>query len=125
MQMFAMCMECFKKLGRPSFEPFWVPYYNDRIGYMECSQGHKSALILQSQKFEVLLDQAQMRLQQGSRWKLHPLSRQLSSGFTNSASKSFRSIERWAQIFTRKCSIQWLGNRRDNWEPSWHFMRVN
>lgn len=56
MQIFAMCMECQKELGYPSFEPFFVPYYEDRIAYITCSRGHKSVYIIQSQKFEVLMD---------------------------------------------------------------------
>jgi len=79
-----MCMECFKKLGRPSFEPFWVPYYNDRIGYMECSQGHKSALLLQSQKFEVLLESG---------------ANALAAGFTLEAASTFSAaLERFYEF---------------------------
>lgn len=56
MQIFTMCMECQKELGHPSFEPFVVPYFDDRIAYVKCSRGHKSAVLVQSQKFEVLLE---------------------------------------------------------------------
>lgn len=56
MQIFATCMECLKELGHPSFEPFFVPYYEDRIGYITCSRGHTSAYVIQNQKFEVLMD---------------------------------------------------------------------
>ncbi|WP_266199579.1 hypothetical protein [Raoultella ornithinolytica] len=52
----ATCMECFKELGRPSYEFFTLPYYENRIAVVECSHGHKSALVLQSQKFEVLME---------------------------------------------------------------------
>ena len=31
MEMFTMCMECVKELGHPSFEPFFVPYYDDLV----------------------------------------------------------------------------------------------
>ena len=36
MQIFAMCMECQKELGHPSFEPFFVPYFEDRIAHITC-----------------------------------------------------------------------------------------
>ncbi|AZT24124.1 hypothetical protein HAY23_004600 [Salmonella enterica] len=56
MRISATCMECFKELGRPSFEMFSLPYYENRIAVVQCSHGHKSALVLQSQKFEVLME---------------------------------------------------------------------
>jgi hypothetical protein len=56
MQLFATCMPCQIELGHPSFEPFFVPYYEDRIATIECSRGHKSVIMLQSQKFEVLME---------------------------------------------------------------------
>lgn len=56
MKIFAFCPGCQIELGHPSFEPFFVPYYEDRIAQLTCSLGHKSELILQSQKFEVLLE---------------------------------------------------------------------
>ena len=56
MQIFAVCMECQKELGHPSFETFFLPYYEDRMAEIECSRHHKSVLLLQSQKFEVLLE---------------------------------------------------------------------
>lgn len=65
MQVFAMCMECQKELGHPSFEPFFVSYYDDRISHVECSRGHKSALVLQSQKFEVLMESGASALAAG------------------------------------------------------------
>lgn len=51
-----MCMECQKELGHPSFEPFFVPYYEDRIAHITCSRGHKSVHVIQSLKFEVLME---------------------------------------------------------------------
>jgi hypothetical protein len=56
MQIFATCMECQKELGHPSFEPFFVPYYEDRIAHITCSRGHKSIYVIQSQRFEVLME---------------------------------------------------------------------
>lgn len=55
MKIFTMCMQCLHELGTPSFEPITAEYYEDRVSYITCSRGHKSALLLQSQKFEVLL----------------------------------------------------------------------
>ena len=49
-------MECQKELGYPSSETFFLPYYEDRLAEIECSRHHKSVLLLQSQKFEVLLE---------------------------------------------------------------------
>jgi hypothetical protein len=67
-------MECQNVLGRPSFEPFFVPYYEDRLGYIKCSMGHTSAIVLQSQKFEVLLESG---------------ANALTAGFTLEAAASF------------------------------------
>jgi hypothetical protein len=55
MQIFAVCMECQKELGHPSFEPFFLPYYENRLVEIECSRRHKSVLLLQSQKFTRVL----------------------------------------------------------------------
>jgi hypothetical protein len=69
-------MECLKELGHPSFEPFLLPYYDDRVAYVECSRGHKSALLVQSLKFEVLLESG---------------AKALLAGFTLEAAASFSS----------------------------------
>lgn len=60
-----MCMECQKELGHPSFEPIIADYYEEALAYIECSKGHKSAILLQSQKFEVLLESAANALIEG------------------------------------------------------------
>jgi hypothetical protein len=60
-----MCMECQKELGHPSFEPIIADYYEEALAYIECSKGHKSAILLQSQKFEVLLESAVNALIEG------------------------------------------------------------
>jgi hypothetical protein len=60
-----MCMECQKELGNPSFEPIIADYYEEALAYIECSKGHKSAILLQSQKFEVLLESAANALIEG------------------------------------------------------------
>jgi hypothetical protein len=57
LEIFAVCMECQKELGHPRLEELcFVPYYDDRIAEVHCSRGHKSALMIQSPKFEVLLE---------------------------------------------------------------------
>lgn len=65
MKILTMCMECQKELGHPSFEPITADYYEEALAYIECSKGHKSAILLQSQKFEVLLESAANALIEG------------------------------------------------------------
>lgn len=65
MKILTMCMECQKELGYPSFEPIIADYYEEALAYIECSKGHKSAILLQSQKFEVLLESAANALIEG------------------------------------------------------------
>ena len=65
MKIFTMCMECQKELGHPSFEPIVTDYYEEALAFIECSRGHKSAILLQSQKFEILLESAANALIEG------------------------------------------------------------
>ncbi len=65
MKMFAMCMQCQVELGHPSFEPFLADYFDDGVGVIECSRGHKSALLRQSLKFEILLESGANALLEG------------------------------------------------------------
>lgn len=65
MKIFTMCMECQKELGHPSFEPIITDYYEEALAFIECSRGHKSAVLLQSQKFEILLESAANALIEG------------------------------------------------------------
>lgn len=60
-----MCMECQKELGHPSFEPIVTDYFEEALAFIECSRGHKSAVLLQSQKFEILLESAANALIEG------------------------------------------------------------
>jgi hypothetical protein len=80
MEVFAFCMECQKELGHPTFEPFIVPYYDDRLGPAECSRGHKSVLLLQSQKFEVLLESGANALTAGFTFEAAGVLRELFLG---------------------------------------------
>jgi hypothetical protein len=87
MQIFAMCMSCQVELGHPSFEPFVVPYYEDRIAHIKCSRGHETILILQSQKFEVLLESG---------------ANALSAGFTLEAAATFSAaLERFFEFASK------------------------
>ncbi|MHB1670046.1 hypothetical protein [Thiomonas sp.] len=65
MKLFAMCMVCQAELGHPSFEPFFAPYYEDMIAPIQCARGHKTVVMLQSQKFEVLLESGAAALAAG------------------------------------------------------------
>lgn len=58
-------MECQKELGHPLFEPIFADYYDEVVAHITCKRGHKSALMLQSQKFEVLLESAANALLEG------------------------------------------------------------
>ena len=55
MQIFVSCSECQKQPGGP-VDAFLATYYEDRVVQMTCSRGHKTALVLQAAKFQVLLE---------------------------------------------------------------------
>jgi hypothetical protein len=65
MKMFAVCMQCQAELGHPSFEPFLPDYFDSGVAIIECSKGHKSAILDQSLKFEVLLESGANALLEG------------------------------------------------------------
>jgi len=65
MRMLTSCMQCQIELGHPSFEPIMVDYYDDGLALMECSAGHKTALLVQSSKFEMLLESGAIALLEG------------------------------------------------------------
>ncbi len=65
MKILVFCMECQKELGHPSFEPILADYYDGATAHLECSRGHKSTVLLQSQKFEILLESAANALLEG------------------------------------------------------------
>lgn len=64
-KIFAPCMQCQTELGQPSFEPIFVEYFDDRLATLNCSRGHTGTIILQSQKFEVLMESGANALLQG------------------------------------------------------------
>jgi hypothetical protein len=55
MQIFVTCSECEKDTGRPA-DAFLAAYYEDRVVQLTCSRGHRTALVLQAAKFQVLLE---------------------------------------------------------------------
>lgn len=65
MKIFTLCMECHLEQGHPSFEPIIADYYEEVLAFIECGKGHKSAVLLQCQKFEVLLESAANALIEG------------------------------------------------------------
>lgn len=65
MKIFAPCMQCQIDLGHPSFEPLIGDYYDDGVAYVTCSAGHKTAHVLQSPKFEILLEAGANALLEG------------------------------------------------------------
>lgn len=65
MKLFTTCMECLKELGHPSFEPIIVDYFDGATAIIECARGHKSAVILQCQKFEILFESGASALLEG------------------------------------------------------------
>lgn len=91
MRVFASCMSCQQELGHPSFEPIFAPYYEDRLAPIRCSRGHDSMLMLQSLKFEVLLESGAAAL---------------AAGFTLEAVASFSAaLERFFEFCTRTMLI--------------------
>lgn len=49
-------MVCVQEQGMPRFEPFFVPYFDSRIARVKCSRGHENVFMIQSLKFEVLME---------------------------------------------------------------------
>jgi hypothetical protein len=44
------------ELGHPTFEPFFAGYSDDGIAKLTCSAGHKTFHLIQSTKFENLME---------------------------------------------------------------------
>jgi hypothetical protein len=64
LKLFTTCMKCLTE-GRPSFEPIIADYYDDGIVYPTCSAGHETAQLVQSSKFEILLESGAIALLEG------------------------------------------------------------
>ncbi len=58
-------MQCLTETGHPSFEPIIADYFDDGIAYATCSAGHTSAQLVQSSKFEILLEAGAIALLEG------------------------------------------------------------
>ena len=58
-------MQCFAELGRPSFEPLVGDYFEDAVAYLHCSAGHRTAVVIPSPKFEILLESGATALIEG------------------------------------------------------------
>jgi hypothetical protein len=58
-------MKCLTEPGLPSFEPIITDYYDDGIVYATCSAGHETAQLVQSSKFEILLESGAIALLDG------------------------------------------------------------
>ena len=65
MKIFATCMQCQFDLERPSFEAFIADYFDDGSACIEYSEGHKTAMMMQSLEFEMLLDSGATALLEG------------------------------------------------------------
>lgn len=65
MKLVLNCMKCLALDGHPIGEFADVPYYEDRIAIHQCSRGHQNATMLQSHKFEVLLESGANALMAG------------------------------------------------------------
>lgn len=86
MKVFAPCFECTFS-SNPRFESQLVDYFDDGVAFATCSVGHKFAVIVQAQKFEILLNSGAAALLEG---------------FTLEACASFSAaLERFYEFFIR------------------------
>lgn len=58
MRLFLPCMSCFEELGRPDLASYPADILNNVTAKFVCQQGHKSVVVLQSQKFAILAELA-------------------------------------------------------------------
>lgn len=86
MKVLAPCFECTFS-SRPRFESQLVDYFDDGVAFATCSVGHKFAVTVQAQKFEILLNSGAAALLEG---------------FTLEACASFSAaLERFYEFFIR------------------------
>ncbi|MEG3348431.1 hypothetical protein [Novacetimonas sp. GS1] len=86
MKVLAPCFECTFS-PTPRFESQLVDYFDDGVAFVTCSVGHKFAVIVQAQKFEILLNSGGAALLEG---------------FTLEACASFSAaLERFYEFFIR------------------------
>lgn len=65
MKHITLCMECIREHGEQGRETIVANYFEDAVSYVTCSKNHKSAVVLQSFKFEILLESAAYSLLDG------------------------------------------------------------
>ncbi|WP_250481922.1 hypothetical protein [Caballeronia sp. NCTM5] len=63
--MFAPCMKCLQETDMPLLTHASAHFYEERVAFFECPAGHKNALVLQAQKFEVLMESGAYALDAG------------------------------------------------------------
>ena len=65
MKAVAFCKTCFSESGYPQGKLFLADYYDDGVVNIECPKGHKTAMLMQKQKFEMLLESGATALVNG------------------------------------------------------------
>lgn len=65
MKVTILCTECFHENAVSNFEYKNIDINDEGIFELECSHGHKTATLLQNEKFEVLFDMGELALQNG------------------------------------------------------------
>jgi len=101
MKIYAPCFDCVRESGPSAIMLHGIgvaDYYDDGVAHVECPNGHKYAVILQSQKFEILLESG---------------ANALIDGYTIEAASSFaaayeRFLEFAIQVFCKKLKIDEL-----------------
>ena len=58
-------MKCQAELGHPSFEPIFAESFDERVISFTCRRGHDCHTLIQSPKFELLLDSGAAALDAG------------------------------------------------------------
>jgi hypothetical protein len=115
MKTFATCMQCQIELGRPSFEAFIADYFDEGIAFIECSAGHKTALVMQAQKFEMLLDSGAAALLEGFTLEAcASIAAALERFYEFSLRVACVGRKMPDELYITRCFQKWLGNRSVN-----------
>jgi len=61
----AVCGDCIKTNHASAWQAQDAPFYEDKIAFVECRLGHKTAMVIQNSKTEILLSSAAEALSQG------------------------------------------------------------
>jgi hypothetical protein len=118
MKMFAMCMQCQTELGHPSFEPFIADYFDEGVAHIECARGHKSAISVQSLKFEVLMESGANALLEGYTFEACAAFSAALERFYEFASQVMCMARGGLKKPWGRCSPRWLGNPNVSWGHS-------